>query len=258
MFDPLSSDIVQTAQALRAATLVVAFTGAGVSQESGVPTFRDAQVGLWAQYDPMALATAEAFRRNPQVVWDWYQWRHELVAQAKPNPAHVALAAMESLVPRIVVVTQNIDGLHAAAGSSEILELHGNIHRSKCFAACQGEPTIIDLAMLPPEDMGHPPYCPHCGALVRPDVVWFGEQLPVEALRLAREACQMASVMLVIGTSGEVQPAASLPGVARRAGALVVEINPDATPISRLAQIALRGPAGAIMPRIVAAMRDGG
>ncbi len=255
---PIEADIAQVAEALGAASLVVALTGAGVSQESGVPTFRDAQTGLWAHYDPMQLATAEAFVRNPQLVWEWYQWRSDLVARAQPNPAHKALAAMESLVARMVVITQNVDGLHVIAGSHEILELHGNIHRAKCFAACQGEPTIIDRATLPPEDTGHPPRCPRCGAWVRPDVVWFGEPLPEDALRQAFEVCQMASVMLVIGTSGEVHPAASLPGIARRAGALVIEINPEATPLSRMAQITLRGPAGAMMPRILAAMQGSG
>ncbi len=245
MPDPLA----QAAERLRSATHVAVLTGAGVSKESGVPTFRDALDGLWARFDPQQLATPSAFQRDPQLVWDWYRHRREQVQQVQPNPGHIALAQLEQRVPQLTLITQNVDDLHERAGSRRVIHLHGNIARYKCFAACQGEPTYIDLETL--DDEGRPPRCPHCGAWVRPAVVWFTEQLPLEALYEASAAVQDCDVMLVIGTSGLVVPAADLPGVARSYGGTVIEVNPDETPISPLAAVILRGPSGEILPRLV-------
>ncbi len=231
-------------------------TGSGISQESGVPTFRDAQTGLWARYDPQQLATQEAFRRDPKLVWDWYEYRRQMVRQAEPNPGHRALADLEALLPQVAVITQNVDDLHQRAGSSDIIPLHGAILRSKCFADCRGAPTIIDAAALPDHDpQAGPPRCPYCGGWVRPDVVWFGETLSRELLDRALMAAESADVMLVVGTSGVVQPAASLPFVAKQHGAHIVEVNPTPGMITSIADLWLGGPAGVILPQIVAAIR---
>ncbi len=232
---------------LRAAANVVVLTGAGISAESGIPTFREAQTGLWAQYDPQELATPQAFRRNPRLVWEWYAWRRERVGQAAPNPGHVALAEMESLVPHFTLITQNVDGLHHRAGSRNVIELHGNIARVKCAT----EDRVIDQWT---ETDTPPPCCPRCGGLLRPDVVWFGEMLPSVALEQAFRASGAADVFLSVGTSGIVQPAASLPLEAVDAGALVVEINPDETPLSPWMSILLRGAAGNILPQLLTAV----
>ncbi len=232
-------------EALRAARHVAALTGSGISAESGVPTFRDAQDGLWAKYRPEELATPQAFRRNPKLVWDWYTWRRQLVAQAAPNPGHLALVDLERRIPRLTLITQNVDGLHQRAGSRAVVELHGNINRTKCFR----EGTVVETW----EDAGQsPPACPHCGGPLRPDVVWFGETLPPGALQAAVEAAGTCQIFFSIGTSGLVEPAASLAYAALRRGALVVEINPAATPLSDAA-IPLRGPAGQVLPALVQA-----
>lgn len=234
---------------LRRATHVVALTGAGISAESGVPTFRDAQSGLWAQYDPQELATAAAFRRNPALVWDWYEWRRSLVAQAAPNPGHRALAEMEQKVPHFTLVTQNVDGLHRQAGSRNLLELHGNIMRNKCFS----EETVIAAGDEEPGDGAGPPRCPHCGDYLRPDVVWFGEALPEGELSAAMRAVEECQMLLCIGTSGLVHPAASLPLLAAERGALTVEINPQVTALSQWMDYVLRGPAGEVLPALLKA-----
>ncbi len=232
-------------EALRAARHITALTGSGISAESGVPTFRDAQDGLWAKYRPEELATPQAFQRNPKLVWDWYAWRRRLVAQAVPNPGHLALVELERYVPRLTLITQNVDGLHQRAGSQAVIELHGNINRAKCFR----EGVVVQAW----EDTGQsPPACPHCGGSLRPDVIWFGEALPLEALQAAAEAAGTCQIFFSIGTSGLVEPAASLAYAALRRGALVVEINPAATPLSGHA-IPLRGPAGQVLPALVRA-----
>jgi len=235
-------------EAIRVARHLAVLTGAGISAESGVPTFRDAQTGLWARYDPTELATAQAFQRNPKLVWDWYQWRRELVAKAAPNAGHLALAQLESglLQPgtRFTLITQNVDGLHQRAGSRSIIELHGNIWRTKCFT----EDQVVEA--WPPTDEV-PPRCPRCGGLLRPDVVWFGEALPRHALAAATEAARACDVFFSIGTSALVQPAASLPLLALGHGAVVVEINPDETPLTAHLTYSLRGPAGTILPELV-------
>lgn len=237
----------EVAQQLRQAQRVVVLTGAGISAESGVPTFRDAQTGLWAQYDPHQLATPQAFMRNPKLVWDWYAWRRDLVTKVVPNPGHYALVAIEQRVPNFNLVTQNIDGLHRKAGSHEIVELHGNIFRVRCFTE---NVLVEDWNDLIGKGL---PHCPNCGGFLRPDVVWFGETLPVEALAHAVKASQSADFFLVVGTSGIVQPAASLPFEAIDRGAMLVEVNPEPTPISPYVSYTLRGAAGIILPALVVA-----
>jgi NAD-dependent deacetylase len=233
-------------ESLRAARHVVVLTGAGISAESGVPTFRDAQTGLWARYDPTELASPEAFTRDPRLVWEWYAWRRALVAQAQPNPGHYALVDLARRVPRFTLITQNVDNLHQAAGSTALIELHGNLQRSKCSR----EGTLVDEWA----DTGAvPPHCPACGALLRPDVVWFGESLPPQALFAAVTAARDCDFFFAVGTAAMVQPAASLPLEALRRGAVLVEINPDETPLTHAATHALTGPAGKILPALVAA-----
>jgi NAD-dependent deacetylase len=228
--------------ALRSARMIAVLTGAGVSAESGVPTFRDAQTGLWAKFDPRELATPEAFARNPKLVWDWYAERRAKVAAVQPNPAHYALAALEKHAPEFLLATQNVDGLHQRAGSANVVELHGNITRVKCSR--EGTPVLHwdDTAK------DEPPRCPSCGAFLRPDVVWFNELLPHEAQTAAESAARRCDVLLVVGTSAEVYPAAALPEEALRRGACVVEVNPNETPLSADAGYVLRGPAGVVLP----------
>lgn len=227
---------------LAAARRVAVLTGAGVSAESGIPTFRDALTGLWAHYDPKELATPEGFARNPKLVWEWYAERRARIAGVQPNPGHIALAALEKRFEKFTLVTQNIDSLHQRAGSREVIELHGNIARVKC---AREDIVVSEFA----EDES-PPRCP-CGAYLRPDVVWFGEMLPAGALARSEEAAEHCEVFLSIGTSAEVYPAAELPLRALSAGATVVEINPERTALTRHAHFALQGPAGAILPQLL-------
>jgi NAD-dependent deacetylase len=233
-------------QRLTAAKSVTVLTGAGVSAESGVPTFRDAQTGLWAKYKPEDLATPRAFQRQPRLVWEWYEWRRKLVAGAKPNPAHHALVEMENFFLRFHLITQNVDGLHERAGSRNVIELHGNITRTKCSE----EGTIVSSW----NDTGDlPPKCPDCGALLRPDVVWFEEPMPEEEMLEATTATD-CDVFFSIGTSTLVYPAASLPSEALRNGATVVEINPQSTPFTEQAHFALPGAAGVVLPELLKAL----
>ncbi len=229
---------------------VAALTGAGISAESGIPTFRDAQTGLWARYRPEELATPQALRRNPGLVWSWYQWRRELVRRARPNAGHRALVELEALVPRFTLITQNVDGLHQAAGSRRVIELHGNIMRTRCADCAR----LVERWDPVPE--GQAPRCPHCRGVLRPDVVFFGEPLPMDALEQALEAAQSCDVMLVIGTSAVVEPAASLPRYTLHAGGVVVEVNPQTTPLSPLVHYRLAGPAGEVLPALVQALRQ--
>jgi NAD-dependent deacetylase len=232
------------AAALRRADHVVVLTGSGVSAESGIPTFRDAQTGLWARFQPEELATPEAFERDPALVWQWYQWRRELVARARPAAGHLAIAALERLLARLTLVTQNVDGLHQQAGSQAVIEFHGNIWRNRCAA----EGTILAV-----ETSGttKPPRCPSCGARVRPDVTWFGEPIAPTALMAAEGAIRTCDVFIAVGTSAVVQPAAGLADAARRAGALLVEVNPQDTPLSGRADVALRDTAGNALTAMV-------
>ena len=238
-------------QRLAAARSVAVLTGAGVSAESGVPTFRDAQTGLWAKYKPEDLATPTAFRKNPRLVWEWYAWRRKLVADAKPNPAHFALVELEQRVPEFHLITQNVDGLHQRAGSQKVIELHGNITRTKCF----DEGTIVSKW---PDTQDVPPKCPNCSGLLRPDVVWFEEPLPEAEISLAQQASRNCDVFLSVGTSTVVYPAAALPFEALRSGATVVEINPQATPLTEEVKFVLSGAAGVVLPELMASLKSFG
>jgi NAD-dependent deacetylase len=231
---------------------VVAFTGAGVSAESGVPTFRGPE-GIWSKFKPEELASMEAFMRNPALVWEWYAHRRTIMTTVRPNPGHEALAHMESLFARFTVVTQNIDNLHRRAGSRIVHELHGNIERSYCMA-CGIPAAGIDVL-----EPGSVPRCA-CGGVIRPDVVWFGEMLPEEEWEAAATAAGRADVFLSIGTSAIVYPAASLPALAKRSGAYLVEINPEPTPLTHSADEFLRGPSGVLLSALyeeLAARRAG-
>jgi NAD-dependent deacetylase len=250
----LQDDILRVGRWIADARRVSALTGAGVSKESGIPTFRDALDGIWAQYDPTQLATPEAFAANPARVWDFYQTRRENLGDKQPNPGHVALAQLETLVPDWALITQNIDDLHERAGSQRVIRLHGRLTATKCSAGCQGDPTLLDGSALDPD--ARPPRCPHCGSFARPDVVWFGEALPADAIRAAQDAAAHAQVMLVIGTSGLVTPAADLPYLAQSRGAKIVEVNPLRTPLTSLADVWLAGASGEVLPRLLKAVCD--
>ena len=231
---------------LRSARHVAVLTGAGTSAESGVPTFREAQTGLWAKYDPQELATPEAFRADPKLVWDWYAWRRDLVSRAAPNPGHYALAQLEARLPRLSLITQNVDGMHQRAGNSSAIELHGNIRR----VICSRDRRVVES--WPESD--HVPRCPDCNAYLRPDVVWFGESLPPAAIHAASEAAAACDLFLSVGTSAVVYPAASLPYVAMEQGTPVAEINPNPTPLTDRALFYLPGPSGEVLPQLVAAL----
>jgi NAD-dependent deacetylase len=221
---------------------VAVLTGAGISAESGVPTFRG-EDGLWRNFRPEELATPEAFRRDPTLVWEWYGWRRSLIAPCAPNSAHETLAEMEAVLSDFTLITQNVDGLHQAAGSRDVVALHGDIWSLRCTAC--GE-TMTDRR-VPLREI--PPRCPACRGLLRPDVVWFGESLSPRVLEAAWLAATVCRTMLVIGTSAVVQPAESLPIIALRTGAHLIEVNPAETPLSRRAHEVLRGPAAEVLPR---------
>lgn len=231
---------------LKSARSIAVLTGAGISAESGVPTFRDAQTGIWSNFNPEELATMQAFRRNPKLVWDWYAMRRSMMAGVKPNPGHTALVAMEKQIPEFTLITQNIDNLHQAAGSKNVVEIHGNLSRNRCAS----ENMIVDMWK---ENGEAPPRCPKCGDYLRPDVVWFGELLPEDAMLKASDAASKCDVFFSIGTSGVVYPAADLPFAAARHGAIVIEINPEETSLSASAKYSLRGPSGVILPELIRA-----
>ena len=232
---------------LHNANRVAVLTGAGVSAESGVPTFRDAQTGLWAKYEPTELATPQAFVRDPELVWNWYAWRRELAGNVQPNPGHFALAKMEQHISEFALFTQNVDDLHDQAGSQNITRFHGNIFGVKCF---DQHHMVDNWDQLD----GAPPTCPICGSWLRPDVVWFGEALPSGAIDQAADFVRSADLVFSIGTSSLVYPAAAIPVEALNAGIPVVEINPNETPISEYVSLALRGKSGVILPAIVEAV----
>ncbi len=232
---------------LASATRVVALTGAGVSQESGLRTFRDAQSGLWAQYKPEDLASPEAFARDPKLIWDWYAWRREAIKGVRPNPGHYALVEMEKRIPDFTLITQNVDGLHRFAGSQNVLELHGNIQRVRCSVCGAFTETWGD-------DTEAVPTCTVCSGMLRPDVVWFGESLPRDVLEAAVIASRDCQVYFSIGTSGVVQPAASLAHAARNNGSIVVEINAEPTPLTPKVDFAFHGKSGEILPELLKAV----
>jgi len=231
-------------ESLRNARRIVALTGAGISAESGLATFRDAQTGLWSKFKPEELATADAFQRNPKLIQDWYQWRREQALNAKPNAGHLALAEMEKRVPEFLIVTQNVDGLHVRAGSKRIVELHGNIHRFRCFDNnCASDNFDVENGR-----------CRSCGGNLRPDVVWFGEMLPIDALGIATNAGEMCDIFFSIGTSSVVYPAADLWRRAKDYGAVVIEINKDPTPLTPLTDYSFLGQAGEVLPKLIEAV----
>jgi len=232
----------------RAPRLVV-FTGAGISQESGIDTFRDAEGrGLWERFRPEELATPEAFEARPQIVWRWYRARFERVRAAAPNPGHLAIAAWQERFPELLVVTQNVDRLHQRAGSRDVVELHGDLWTARC-ARCGRREEMESAVARAGEHGEEPPRC-ECGGHLRPNVVWFGEMLPMKAFERAHRAAATCDLLVVAGTSARVYPAAGLIEVAARAGARVLEINRDETPLSALATESFRGPAGEVLPRL--------
>jgi NAD-dependent deacetylase len=238
--------LARARELLVAAQRVAVLTGAGISAESGIPTFRDAQSGLWSKYDPMQLASEDGFRRDPALVWRWYAMRRKRVAAAEPNAGHRALARAEDRFQSFKVITQNVDGLHRRAGSRDVNEIHGNILRTTCLAACgfaEEDPT-----RLPP---GEPPRCPFCGEWLRPGVIWFGQSLDAQALGAAESAAAACDVMLVVGTSGLVYPAAGLPAQAALAGARIVVVNVQPSELDGLADANVRGPAGDVLPTLL-------
>ena len=227
---------------------IVFLTGAGMSAESGVPTFRDALTGLWARHDPERLATAEAFRHDPALCWGWYRWRAALVRRARPNAGHAGIAALARGAHSVSVVTQNVDDLHERAGSGDVVHLHGSLFASRCLDcghAITPDPILESLDAIDEGVREPPPACPLCGGPFRPGVVWFGEALPEDAWARACVAIDACDVLVVIGTSGLVHPAASLPQRARQRGAQVIEVNPVDSAVTAYASERLRMPASA-------------
>jgi len=228
---------------LAGAERLVVLTGAGISAESGIPTFRGPE-GLWRTFRPEELATPQAFKQDPRLVWEWYDWRRGKIAQARPNPGHEALVSLESRVPEFLLLTQNVDGLHRRAGSRQVLEIHGSIWEVRCLACgAVREDRRVPIPI--------PPRCEACGGLLRPNVVWFGEPLDPEILRQAETALTRCQAVLVVGTSAVVQPAASFALWARQSGARVAEINPDPTPLTPHWEFSLSGQAGEILPLLL-------
>lgn len=245
MSSTISHPLEAAASFLFAARHIACLTGAGVSAESGVPTFRDARTGLWARYDPQRLASPQGFAENPGLVWRWYMERLAKAQAALPNPGHRVLAEMEKRWPGFVLITQNVDDLHERAGSRHVSHLHGRMNRFHCHR-CLREHSLQPEEPSAPQ----PPRCATCGGSVRPSVVWFGEALPAHTLDTAVQAVSGCDLLLVVGTSGLVYPAAQLPDIAKRAGARVIEINPQPGPLSSLADVCLRGPSGVLLPAL--------
>ncbi|MBU1932205.1 NAD-dependent deacylase, partial [Patescibacteria group bacterium] len=236
--------LTKVAKIIRESSRGVVLTGAGISAESGVPTFRGKE-GLWGKFRAEELATMDAFLANPEIVWEWYNWRRELMGKVEPNAGHYALRDLERHLDHLVVVTQNVDNLHRLAGSSDLLEIHGNIHRNKC-AACD-RPCTIEVEVNPVDI----PNCESCGGRLRPDVVWFGEMLPEDLIDRAFFEAERADIFFSVGTSALVHPAATLPMVAKQRGAVLVEINPDETPLSAQADFRFAEKSGDLLPKLI-------
>ncbi|AKS41717.1 SIR2 family NAD-dependent protein deacylase [Wenzhouxiangella marina] len=233
---------------LRDSERITVLSGAGISAESGIPTFRQAQTGLWARYDPMRLASPEGFAEDPGLVWRWYQWRRKLVDRSEPNAGHRALVELARTIPELRLITQNVDGLHQRAGARSVIELHGNLARTVCSRTRRA----IDPDWLERHAEQEPPPSPHHPqGLARPDVVWFGEALDAHTLEQACQAASDCELMLIVGTSGLVHPAAGLPRLAASAGACLVEVNPERTALSDSVDWRLVGPSAECLPRLV-------
>ncbi|VVP39165.1 NAD-dependent protein deacylase [Pseudomonas fluorescens] len=240
------------AQQLRDAFRIVVFSGAGISAESGIPTFRDALTGLWERFDPAALATAQAFRNDPALVWGWYEWRRAKVLAAQPNASHLAIAKLATRVPKLTVVTQNVDDLLERVGCPDVLHLHGSLGSPRCFA-CARRYKFKGDQLDEREEGGsiEPPRCLRCNGKVRPGVVWFGESLPDDVWRRAVTAAKDCDLLLSVGTSGVVQPAAELPRIALQHGARVVHINVQPEEVAGAREFSLLGRAAEVLPRLV-------
>ncbi len=240
--------ISEAAKALVRAKHAIVFTGAGVSAESGIPTFRGSgKDSLWSRFRPEDLATPEAFERNPRRVWEWYSWRMKLVLSARPNPAHESIARLEGLGVVKAVITQNVDGLHQRAGSRRVIELHGSLWRVKCSNPSCG---FRERVSEPPKEV--PPKCPLCGSYLRPDVVWFGEPLPEDAWGEAVKLAKASDAVLVVGTSGAVYPAAYIPLIVKEGGGYVIEVNIGESSITPYADVFIKGRAGEVLPKLLA------
>lgn len=245
----LPADLID---ALRHSPRIVVLTGAGASAESGIPTFRDALTGLWERFDASELATAEAFRRDPELVWGWYLWRLAKIRRAQPNPGHLAIAALAGIRPTLTLITQNVDDLHERAGSRRVSHLHGRLDAFRCFDCARPFAAPIPEADEPEGGRRQaPPRCAHCGGAIRPGVVWFGESLPVDALDAAYSAVADCDLLISIGTSGVVMPAAQLVPLARQAGARVLEINPLGS--GQTVDWQLAAPSGEALPALLKA-----
>ncbi|MDR7275040.1 SIR2 family NAD-dependent protein deacylase [Catenuloplanes atrovinosus] len=246
-------ETMRAAAMLREARHVVVFTGAGMSAESGVPTFRDDLTGLWSRYDAQRLATPEAFRDDPDLVWGWYRWRAARVRAARPNPGHVAVAALETRVPTLTLITQNVDDLHERAGSSCPIHLHGSLFAPRCAGCARPFPAELATADVEPAEGRRiaPPRCAICADAIRPGVVWFGELLPEDALAAAYDAATACDLALTIGTSGVVYPAAEIPRIAARSGAPVIQINPERSALDASCDLNLRGGAATLLPALL-------
>jgi NAD-dependent deacetylase len=236
-------DIERAAKRLAVTKFLLVITGAGISNESGIPTFRGND-GLWKNYRAEELATPWAFEKDPVTVWKWYDWRRGIIGNAQPNPGHLAIKELEDRFENFLLITQNVDGLHGRTGVKNIVEIHGNLWRVRCMR----EHTTSMLVDVPLSSI--PPKC-QCGAPLRPDVVWFGESIPTQALEQSFRALEMCDTLIVVGTSGAVYPVASFPETVKRNGGFVIEVNMEETAISRIADIALYGKSGEILPKLV-------
>lgn len=244
--DEYSDLIHQAVKLLNSVKSLFVLTGAGISAESGIPTFRGSD-GLWKNYSATDLATPEAFEQNSELVWEWYHWRQGIILKAKPNPAHYAVVDLEKRMDEFLLLTQNVDNLHRRAGSTNILELHGNIFRVRCLDCNK----IMDHQIKSGKEVNNSPTC-ECGGLLRPDVVWFGESIPQDIWHISLEFLSTVNAVMICGTSGVVWPAAAIPEMAKQNGAKTIEINLEPTPITNIVDVSIQGEAGKILPQIVA------
>ncbi|OPX97887.1 MAG: NAD-dependent protein deacylase [Syntrophorhabdus sp. PtaB.Bin006] len=237
----------QVAERLASTKFLLIITGAGISAESGIPTFRGSE-GLWKNYRAEELATPQAFARDPETVWKWYDWRRGIIGKAEPNAGHLAIKELEDLFDNFLLITQNVDGLHGRTGIRNMVEIHGNLWRVRCTR--EGTTSMLMDVVL----KSVPPKC-ECGALLRPDVVWFGESIPTLALENAFRVIEQCDTLIVVGTSGVVYPVASFPQTVKQNGGFVIEVNVEPTPISAVADASLYGNSGDILPMIVKWLR---